>query len=154
MAMDLHQPLKIAETQLYPENGSIKVKQLLCRGLRLFLPHDCLSPVNPALNVKSLRQNKADKRMQRKDVKQKVISPEEVRRLIASANCLRDRALFEQRSDEEVKGAYGAFGAVQWSPTEISVYNPAFDVTPHSLITGFILDTGYLSALPSAGLSN
>jgi len=33
--------------------------------------------------------------MQRKDVKQKVISPQEVRRLIQATNCERDRALFE-----------------------------------------------------------
>ena len=50
---------------------------------------------NPALNVKSLRQNKADKGMQRKDVKQKVISPQEVRQLIQATNSERDRALFE-----------------------------------------------------------
>jgi len=36
--------LKIAETQVYPGNCPIEVKQLLCIGLRLFLPHDCLSP--------------------------------------------------------------------------------------------------------------
>ncbi|NBD34226.1 MAG: hypothetical protein GVY17_14975 [Cyanobacteria bacterium] len=36
--------LKIAETQVYPATCLIEVKQLLCIGLRLFLPHDCLSP--------------------------------------------------------------------------------------------------------------
>lgn len=50
---------------------------------------------NPALNVKSIRQSKAEKGRQRKDVKQKAISQQEVRRLINSTTSQRDRALFE-----------------------------------------------------------
>lgn len=48
----------------------------------------------------------------------------------------------EQRSAEEVKGVSGSFGEVRWSPTESDVYNPAFDVTPAELVTGWVLDTG------------
>ena len=39
-------------------------------------------------------------------------------------------------------GVAGSFGAVQWAPTDAQVYNPAFDVTPASLISGWVLDTG------------
>lgn len=51
----------------------------------------------------------------------------------------------EQRDPEEVRGASGSFGSVRWSPAQSLVYNPAFDVTPVDLITGIILDRGYLS---------
>jgi len=46
MATNLHQPPKIAEIQLDPESCSIEVKQVLCKGSSLFLPHNCLSPGN------------------------------------------------------------------------------------------------------------
>ena len=29
-----------------------------------------------------------------------------------------------------------------WAPQDATVYNPAFDVTPASLVTGWILDSG------------
>jgi len=29
-----------------------------------------------------------------------------------------------------------------WAPTNAKVYNPAFDVTPASLVTGWVLDSG------------
>ncbi len=48
----------------------------------------------------------------------------------------------EQRDVEEVKGAKGAFGEVRWAPNESDAYNPAFDVTPASLVTALILDRG------------
>lgn len=48
----------------------------------------------------------------------------------------------EQRSAEEVKGISGSFGEVRWSPVESAVFNPAFDVTPAELVTGWVLDTG------------
>ncbi len=48
----------------------------------------------------------------------------------------------EQRSAEEVKGVSGSFGEVRWSPVESEVFNPAFDVTPAELVTGWVLDTG------------
>jgi len=51
----------------------------------------------------------------------------------------------EQRSAEEVRGASGSFGACTWSPATAPVYNPAFDVTPAQLVTGWILDSGVYS---------
>jgi len=48
----------------------------------------------------------------------------------------------EQRDADEVRGVAGSFGSCNWSPVEAPVYNPAFDVTPAELVTGWILDTG------------
>lgn len=36
----------------------------------------------------------------------------------------------------------GGFGGVRWSPEGIEAYNPAFDVTPGEIITGFITERG------------
>ncbi|MCI8594023.1 MAG: S-methyl-5-thioribose-1-phosphate isomerase [Oscillospiraceae bacterium] len=44
----------------------------------------------------------------------------------------------EQRDPQEVRTMYG----VQTAPTDIPVYNPAFDVTPHKLLTGAITEKG------------
>lgn len=49
----------------------------------------------------------------------------------------------EQRHIDEVRGVHGSFGSVFWAPENTPAYNPAFDVTPSSLITGIVLDTGY-----------
>ena len=51
----------------------------------------------------------------------------------------------EQRSADEVRGVAGSFGSCNWSPAEAPVYNPAFDVTPADLVTGWILDSGVYS---------
>ena len=48
----------------------------------------------------------------------------------------------EQRAGAEVTGVAGSFGAVQWAPDNAQVYNPAFDVTPAALISGWVLDNG------------
>lgn len=48
----------------------------------------------------------------------------------------------EQRDASEVRGVSGNFGSVRWSPQDCAVYNPAFDVTPASLVTAWILDRG------------
>mgnify|MGYP001813581138 FL=1 len=48
----------------------------------------------------------------------------------------------EQRNADEVRGASGSFGSCIWSPAGAPVYNPAFDVTPAELVTGWILDSG------------
>ncbi|WP_404341915.1 S-methyl-5-thioribose-1-phosphate isomerase [Pseudoalteromonas mariniglutinosa] len=48
----------------------------------------------------------------------------------------------EQRNNAEVRGVSGSFGEALWAPTNANVYNPAFDVTPAKLITGWVLDTG------------
>ncbi len=49
----------------------------------------------------------------------------------------------EQRAPQEVQGVKGAFGEVLWAPQKSQVYNPAFDVTPAELTTGWILDAGF-----------
>jgi methylthioribose-1-phosphate isomerase len=46
----------------------------------------------------------------------------------------------EQRAASEVLGATGAFGTIHWAPTDAKVYNPAFDVTPANLVSGWVLD--------------
>ncbi|WP_434643357.1 S-methyl-5-thioribose-1-phosphate isomerase [Klebsiella sp. I138] len=51
----------------------------------------------------------------------------------------------EQRAAAEVTGVAGSFGAVQWAPENASVYNPAFDVTPAALISGWVLDSGVVT---------
>ena len=51
----------------------------------------------------------------------------------------------EQRDAREVTGVAGSFGEVQWAPENASVYNPAFDVTPAALISGWVLDTGVVT---------
>ena len=56
-----------------------------------------------------------------------------------------DAIPIEQRAASEVTGVAGSFGAVQWAPQEAQVYNPAFDVTPASLISGWVLDTGVVT---------
>ncbi|WP_312624524.1 S-methyl-5-thioribose-1-phosphate isomerase [Scandinavium sp.] len=56
-----------------------------------------------------------------------------------------DAIPIEQRAAAEVTGVAGSFGAVQWAPKEAKVYNPAFDVTPAALISGWVLDTGVVT---------
>lgn len=61
-------------------------------------------------------------------------------------NCPNGEAIpIEQRAAGEVTGVAGSFGSVQWAPDNASVYNPAFDVTPAELISGWILDTGVVT---------
>jgi methylthioribose-1-phosphate isomerase len=56
-----------------------------------------------------------------------------------------DAIPIEQRAAEEVTGVAGSFGTVQWAPEKVRVYNPAFDVTPAALISGWVLDTGVVT---------
>lgn len=59
--------------------------------------------------------------------------------------CLHGSSIkIEQRAADEVRGASGSFGKVVWSPVDAPVFNPAFDVTPASLVTSYILDKGNL----------
>ena len=51
----------------------------------------------------------------------------------------------EQRHGDEVRGVSGAFGTAIWAPEDAVVFNPAFDVTPAVLVTGWVLDTGVYS---------
>ena len=50
--------------------------------------------------------------------------------------------IIEERSAAEVRG----FGAAVTAPGGTRVWNPAFDVTPAALITGFITEVGVLRA--------
>ncbi|MBV8873271.1 MAG: S-methyl-5-thioribose-1-phosphate isomerase [Metakosakonia sp.] len=61
-------------------------------------------------------------------------------------NCPNGEAIpIEQRAASEVTGVAGSFGAVQWAPENARVYNPAFDVTPAALISGWVLDSGVVT---------
>ncbi len=51
----------------------------------------------------------------------------------------------EQRAASEVTGVAGSFGQCQWAPHNAPVYNPAFDVTPAALISGWVLDSGVVA---------
>ncbi|WP_261373331.1 S-methyl-5-thioribose-1-phosphate isomerase [Yersinia massiliensis] len=51
----------------------------------------------------------------------------------------------EQRAASEVMGVSGSFGHCQWAPQDAAVYNPAFDVTPAALISGWVLDSGVIT---------
>ena len=53
------------------------------------------------------------------------------------------RIPIEQRSESEIT----TFNGMRISPETIKVYNPAFDVTPASLITGYITEKGVVSAI-------
>ncbi len=57
----------------------------------------------------------------------------------------RDAIPIEQARRQRGDGRGGSFGAVQWAPENAQVYNPAFDVTPASLISGWVLDTGVVT---------
>jgi methylthioribose-1-phosphate isomerase len=56
-----------------------------------------------------------------------------------------DAIPIELREENEVRGVSGSFGTCLWAPAQASVYNPAFDVTPAELVTGWILDNGVFS---------
>ncbi len=51
----------------------------------------------------------------------------------------------EERISEEVRGVSPLMGQLQWAPKDSKTYNPAFDVTPVELVTGIVLDSGYVS---------
>ncbi|MGE4133801.1 MAG: S-methyl-5-thioribose-1-phosphate isomerase [Bdellovibrionales bacterium] len=48
----------------------------------------------------------------------------------------------EERSPQEVRGAKGSFGQVEWAASGSEVWNPAFDVTPNALVTAWVMDRG------------
>ena len=54
----------------------------------------------------------------------------------------------EERSDKEIT----EFGGVRVAPVGVSARNPAFDVTPHHLITGLVTDAGLLTAPLAASI--
>ncbi|MGO8970245.1 MAG: S-methyl-5-thioribose-1-phosphate isomerase [Myxococcaceae bacterium] len=47
----------------------------------------------------------------------------------------------EERAAPEVRG----YGALRWAPSNVKVFNPAFDVTPVSLLESLVLDRGVFS---------
>jgi methylthioribose-1-phosphate isomerase len=51
-----------------------------------------------------------------------------------------DRIVIEERAADEVR----SFGGVRVAPAGAAAWNPAFDVTPAGLISGFITDAGVL----------
>lgn len=55
-----------------------------------------------------------------------------------------DAIPIEQRAAEEVRGVSLPERSLIWSPEQAEVYNPAFDVTPARLISGWVLDTGVM----------
>ena len=58
----------------------------------------------------------------------------------------KDGIPIEEREPDEVRGVKGSFGKVIWGPSEAKTYNPAFDVTPENLVTGYVLDKGLFKA--------
>ena len=64
------------------------------------------------------------------------------------AHCARGADIvIEQRSADEVRGA---MNGNPWAPAAAPVFNPAFDVTPAALISGWILDTGVATPAQAA----
>lgn len=67
-------------------------------------------------------------------------------RTTVDQHCMSGDAIpIEQRSADEVRGIAGSFGSCTWSPEQAPVYNPAFDLTPAELVTGWILDSGVIT---------
>ena len=66
-------------------------------------------------------------------------------------SCASGKAIpIEERPAQEVRG----YGETRWAPAQVSVFNPAFDVTPVSLIESLVLDRGVFSRTALAqGLS-
>lgn len=48
----------------------------------------------------------------------------------------------EERHGSEMRGVKIATGTLDWAPKDSVVFNPSFDVTPSTLVTGWILDKG------------
>lgn len=48
----------------------------------------------------------------------------------------------EERDPQEVKELNG----IQIAPPDVQVFNPAFDVTPHHLISGIITEKGIITS--------
>lgn len=50
--------------------------------------------------------------------------------------------LIEQRPISEIEGVHQHFHSISWAPKNNQKFNPAFDITPASLVSSFILDSG------------
>ena len=55
-----------------------------------------------------------------------------------------DDIVIEERAPDEIR-CFGGEGGVFTAPTDVPVYNPAFDVTPHALISGIITEYGIVT---------
>lgn len=53
-----------------------------------------------------------------------------------------DKIPIEQRTPQEVWGYKSLTGETFWVPKQTPAYNPAFDVTPHQLVSGWVMDRG------------
>lgn len=53
-----------------------------------------------------------------------------------------DQIPIEQRIPQEVWGYKSLEQETFWVPKQTPVYNPSFDVTPHQLVTGWVMDRG------------
>jgi methylthioribose-1-phosphate isomerase len=63
-------------------------------------------------------------------------------------SCASGQAIpIEERPSQEVRG----YGETRWAPPDVSVFNPAFDVTPVALIESLVLDRGVFSRAALAG---
>ncbi len=60
-----------------------------------------------------------------------------------------DRIPIEQRAAEEITHGFGR----QTAPSGVTVYNPAFDVTPASLVRGMVYEHGVISPVNAATLA-
>lgn len=60
-----------------------------------------------------------------------------------------DEIPIEERNDAEVKGYRG----IEWAARDVSVRNPAFDVTPHDLVTALITEKGVIMSPDAEKLS-
>ena len=56
-----------------------------------------------------------------------------------------DAVVIEEREDQEVRGMPYGHRWLHIAPGTSEVFNPAFDVTPHDLITGIITETGIIA---------
>ena len=54
-----------------------------------------------------------------------------------------DKIPIEQRIPQEVWGYKSLKGETFWVPSQTPAYNPAFDVTPHGLVSGWVMDKGF-----------
>jgi methylthioribose-1-phosphate isomerase len=54
-----------------------------------------------------------------------------------------DQIPIEQRIPQEVWGYKSVHGETFWVPEKTPVYNPSFDVTPHRLVSGWVVDQGF-----------
>lgn len=60
-----------------------------------------------------------------------------------------DRIVIEERGGDEVRG----YGPIDWAAEGVPVRNPAFDVTPHELVTALVTEKGVIKSPDEEKLS-